>query len=157
MGILWTVMLEPQVGEAATSAVGGCWSSALLLQPGYCTHICTNSLLLGNALSEKCRATQMVEENAITCFLCIDAKYPLLLCSWAIALLISHWFYSRNEFSRQGFTEEKVCLAGGGVGEADIKDDIKKCKADVSINVWCVLAQVNGNEHLLHLYKPGKK
>lgn len=40
------VMLEPQVGQAATFAVGAYWSPVLFLQPRRHTRVPRNSLLL---------------------------------------------------------------------------------------------------------------
>lgn len=57
------VMLEPQVGEAATFALGAYWPPVLFLQPTCHTHVPSNSLLLRNALSEECSTTQMVGEQ----------------------------------------------------------------------------------------------
>ena len=133
-------MLELQVVEAATSAGGVCWSSVLFLQPGCRTHIPRNSLLLGNALSEKCSTTQMVGGECNNIFSSCMFKISFIALQLSRCPLISHCFYNSNESSRQGFKEEKECFeAGGEVGKADIGDDIKKCKAK---QTWALLYDV---------------
>lgn len=133
-------MLGPQVVEPATSAAGACWSSAFFLQPGCCTHIPSSSQLLGNALSEKCRAAQMVGEECNNLFSLYIFEISFIALQLSHCPLISHCFYNRNESSREGFKEEKECVeAEGGVGKADIGDDIKKCKAK---QTWALLYDV---------------
>lgn len=102
--------------EAAPSAVEACWSSALFFQPGCHTHIPQNSLLLGNTLSEKCSATQKVGEERNNMFSLYILKISFIALQLSHCLLISHWFYNRNESSRDGVKEEnKYVEAGGGL------------------------------------------
>lgn len=77
-------------------------------------HIPRNSLLLGNALSGKCSATQMVGEECHNMFCLYIFKISCIALQLSLCPLISHWFYDRNESSRQGFKEEKECVEAGG-------------------------------------------
>lgn len=139
------VVLEPQVGEVATFALGACWSPVLFLQPRCHTHVPRNSLLLGNAFSEECRAAQMGGEEC-NIFSSYIFKVFLILPHLSHCCLISHSFYSSKWVLRTEFQRGKWDVLRQGMGLIKTAKEVTLRNAKQSRHGHCCMMWVGSTK-----------